>query len=61
VVTLRQVGAGADALATSQTLVAFNSWTFLLGQSFLPVVNALLLSSLLYRSRLVARTFRSWG
>ena len=32
---------------------AFNNWTFLLGQSFLPVVNALLLGSLLYRSRLV--------
>jgi Domain of unknown function (DUF4386) len=54
--TLRQTGAGAGALATSQALVAFNSWTFLLGQSFLPVVNALLLGSLLYRSCLVART-----
>ncbi len=54
--TLRQAGAGAGALATSQALVAFNSWTFLLGQSFLPVVNALLLGSLLYRSCLVART-----
>ena len=39
VVTLRQAGAGAGALATSQALVAFNSWTFLLGESFLPVVN----------------------
>jgi hypothetical protein len=56
VVTLRQAGAGAGALATSQALVAINSWTFLLGQSFLPVVNALLLGSLLYRSCLVART-----
>jgi hypothetical protein len=55
VVTLRQSGAGADALATGQALVAFNNWTFLLGQSFLPVVNALLLGSLLYRSRLVPR------
>jgi Domain of unknown function (DUF4386) len=43
-------------LATSQALVAINSWTYLLGQSFLPVVNALLLGSLLYRSCLVART-----
>jgi hypothetical protein len=56
VVTLRQAGARAGALATSQALIAINSWTFLLGQSFLPVVNALLLGSLLYRSCLVART-----
>lgn len=55
VVTLRQSGAGADALAIGQALVAFNNWTFLLGQSYLPVVNALLLGSLLYRSRLVPR------
>ncbi len=55
VVTLRQSGAGADALVAGQALVAFNNWTFLLGQSFLPVVNALLLGSLLYRSRLVPR------
>ena len=55
VVTLRQAGAGANALATGQALVAFNNWTFLLGQGFLPVVNALLLGSLLYRSGLVPR------
>jgi hypothetical protein len=55
VVTMRQSGAGADAIATSQALVAFNNWTFLLGQSLIPVVNALLLGSLLYRSRLVPR------
>jgi hypothetical protein len=55
VVTLRQSGAGVAALATSQALVAFNNWTFILGQSLLPVVNALLLGSLLYRSRLVPR------
>jgi Domain of unknown function (DUF4386) len=55
VVTLRQAGAGADALATGQALVAFNNWTFLLGQGVLPAVNALLLGALLYRSRLVPR------
>ena len=55
VVTLRQAGVGADALVTGQALVAFNNWTFLLGQGLLPVVNALLLGSLLYRSRLVPR------
>jgi hypothetical protein len=55
VVTLRQSGAGADALAIGQALVAVNNWTFLLGQGVLPAVNALLLGSLLYRSRLVPR------
>ena len=55
VVTLRQSGAGAEALATGQALVAFNNWTFLLGQGLLPAMNALLLGSLLYRSRLVPR------
>ena len=55
VVTLRQAGAGPDALATGQALVALHNWTTLLGQGFLPAVNALLLGSLLYRSRLVPR------
>jgi hypothetical protein len=55
IVTLRQAGAGADALVTGQALVAFHDWIFLLGQSFLPAVNALLLGTLLYRSRLVPR------
>jgi Domain of unknown function (DUF4386) len=55
VVTLRQAGAGPDALVTGQALVALHNWTTLLGQGFLPAVNALLLGSLLYRSRLVPR------
>lgn len=55
VVTLRQAGAGADALVTGQALAALHDWTTLLGQGFLPAVNALLLGSLLYRSRLVPR------
>jgi branched-subunit amino acid transport protein AzlD len=53
VVTLRQAGVGADGLLASQALVAFHDWIFLLGQGFLPAVNALLLDSLLYQSRLV--------
>jgi hypothetical protein len=53
VVTLRQTGAGAGALVTSHTLVAMYDRTFLIGQSFMPSVNALLLGSLLYQSRLV--------
>ncbi|SNY37671.1 DUF4386 domain-containing protein [Paractinoplanes atraurantiacus] len=52
-VTLRQEG--TDPLAAGQTLVALREWTFLLGQGFLPAVNALLIGSLLYRSRLVPR------
>jgi len=55
VVNLRQAGAGPDALVTGQALVALHNWTTLLGQGFLPAVNALLLGSLLYRSRLVPR------
>ena len=55
VVTLRQAGAGADALVTGHALVAMYDRMFLLGQSFMPAVNALLLGSLLYQSRLVPR------
>lgn len=55
VVTLRQSGAGPDALATSHALVALYDRLFLVSQSFMPAVNALLLGSLLYQSRLVPR------
>ncbi len=55
IVTLRQAGAGAAGLVTGQALVANYNWFFLLGQSLMPVLNALLLGSLLYRSRLVPR------
>ena len=55
IVILREAGAGADALVTGQALVANYNWSFLLSQSLIPVVNALLLGSLLYRSRLVPR------
>jgi len=61
VVTLRQTGAGAGALVTSQTLVAMYDRTFLIGQSFMPAVNALLLGSLLYQSRLVPRVLPLLG
>ena len=56
-VTLRQAGAGPDALVTGQVLTAQYNWTFLLGQALMPGINALLLGSLLYRSRLVPRSF----
>jgi branched-subunit amino acid transport protein AzlD len=55
VVSLRQAGVGAEGLVTAQALVAFHDWIFLLGQGFIPAVNALLLGYLLYKSRLVPR------
>jgi hypothetical protein len=61
VVSLRRAGAGADALPTAQALVAFHDWVFLLGQGTIPAVNALLLGSLLYRSRLVPRVLPVLG
>ena len=59
-VTLRQTGAGADALITGQALVALDHW-FRLGQNLMPAVNALLLGSLLYQSRLVPRVLPLLG
>ena len=60
-VTLRQdlgaaAGANAAALVTTGAAhVAIYKWTFLLSQSIMPAINALLLGSLMYRSRLVPR------
>jgi hypothetical protein len=48
VVTLRQAGAGPDALVTGHALVGLYDRMFLLGQSLIPALNALLLGSLLY-------------
>ena len=61
VVSLRQAGVGAEGLVTAQALVAFHDWIFLLGQGFIPAVNALLLGSLLYQSRLVPRVLPVLG
>src|SRR5579872_2923084 len=58
-VTLRQGGAAgtnaAALVATGASHVAVYNWTFLLGQTLMPCINALLLGSLMYRSRLVPR------
>jgi Domain of unknown function (DUF4386) len=60
-VTLRQdlggaAGASAVSLVTAgASHVAVYKWTFLLSQSLMPAINALLLGSLMYRSRLVPR------
>ena len=61
IVTLRQAGAGPDALVTGQVLAAQYHWTFLLGQALLPGINALLLGSLMYKSRLVPRVLPVLG
>jgi hypothetical protein len=61
IVTLRKAGAGADALVTSHALVALYDRIFLLGQSFMPAVNDLLLGYLLYQSRLVPRALSRIG
>jgi hypothetical protein len=55
IVTLRRAGAGTEALVTGRALLAFYDKMFLLGQSLMPVVNACLLGTLLYKSRLVPR------
>jgi Domain of unknown function (DUF4386) len=55
IVTLRQDGAGASALASSHTLVVLYDRIFLLGQSFMPAICDLLLGFMLYQSRLVPR------
>jgi hypothetical protein len=66
-VTLRQdlggaTGANAAALVTiGASHVAVYNWTFLLSQSLMPGINALLLGSLLYRSRLVPRVIPVLG
>jgi hypothetical protein len=60
-VTLRHdlggaTGANAAALVTTgASHVAVYNWTMLLGQTLMPCINALLLGSLMYRSRLVPR------
>jgi hypothetical protein len=61
IVSLRQAGVGPDALVTGQALVAQYDRSFLLSQSLLPALNALLLGSLLYRSRLVPRALPVLG
>lgn len=61
VVTLRQNGAGADALTTSHTLIILYDRIFLLGQGFMPAINDLLLGFLLYKSRLVPRALSLVG
>jgi hypothetical protein len=59
VVSIRHEGAtGTEAAALTaiqQALVKIRDWTFLFGPGLMPVLNALLLGTLMYRSRLVPR------
>jgi hypothetical protein len=59
VTTLRQPGAtgpeAASLVTTGQALVGVHNWAFLLGQSLMPALNALVLGTVMYRSGLVPR------
>ncbi len=61
IVTLRQAGPGEDALSAGQALLAQHAWTTLFGQGLIPAFNALLLGSLMYRSRLLPRILPVFG
>jgi len=61
IVTLRQTGAGTDALSISHTLAILYDRIFLLGQSFMPAICDILLGFLLYKSRLVPRSLSLIG
>ena len=63
-VTLRQDLAGAGGPSSSVVgsgLVAVYDWTFTLGQGLMPVANAVLLGTLMYRSGLVPRVIPLLG
>jgi Domain of unknown function (DUF4386) len=64
VVTLREAGAaGADAatlVTVGQSLVAVRDWSFVIGTG-VPALNALMLGTLMYRSRLVPRAIPALG
>jgi hypothetical protein len=65
VVTLRQAGVvGADAatlVTVGKALVAVRNWTFTIGPSLMPGLNAALLGTLMYKSRLVPRVIPTAG
>ena len=67
VVTMQQdfaASPSADAASltvTANALVDVRNWTFLLGPGLMPAINAVLLGTLLYRSRLVPRIIPTVG
>lgn len=64
-VTLHKAGAsGADAasvVSTGRSLVALHDWTFLFGPSVMPAINALLIGTVMYRTRLIPRLIPTLG
>lgn len=67
VYTLRQNVAGSPGadtgalVTTGHALVAMHDWTFLLGPGLMPALNALLIGSVMYRSRLLPRWIPTLG
>lgn len=61
VLTLRHTGERAELQGIARTLVILYDRMFLLGQSFLPAINDLLLGWLLYKSKLVPRSLSLIG
>lgn len=61
IVTLRQAGAGPEAVVAGSALAALYDRLFFVGQSMMPAVNGLLLGTLMYRSRLVPRALPVLG
>jgi hypothetical protein len=64
--TLRHDVAGSDAdadslVTTGHALVAIHDWTFLLGPGLMAVLNALLIGSVMYRSRMLPRWIPTLG
>jgi hypothetical protein len=64
IVTMRQnfhSGGDASFVAVGQSMVAVRNWTFLLGPNLMAALNAMLLGTLMYRSRLVPRLIPTIG
>jgi len=61
IVILRQEGVGTSGLDIGHTLSVLYDRIFLLGQSFMPAINDVLLGVLLYKSRLIPRTISMIG
>ena len=61
VVTLHQQEPDENSIAVSRALVALYDRIFVLGQSFMPAIDDLLLGILLYKSRLVPRWLSVMG
>jgi Domain of unknown function (DUF4386) len=64
-VSLRQAGAAgseaASLVVAGQSLLAVRDWTFQLGPNLMAGMNAILLGTLMYRSRLVPRAIPTLG